>query len=99
MKICLLTDVIKILVCLNQVYFELEKSNLYFYKQKCTRSLAPADFSGMIFTRAHFQKIVQISSLCNFHYVSEGISFFTHVFLVVKDFSAADLVYVDFARP
>ena len=29
------------------------------------RSLAPADFSGAVFTCAHFQKIAQISSLCD----------------------------------
>ena len=38
-----------------------------------TGSLAPADFSGAVFTSAHFQKITQISSLCDFHYISEGI--------------------------
>ena len=37
------------------------------------RSLAPADFIGAVFTRAHFQKIAQISSLCNSYYISEGI--------------------------
>ena len=38
-----------------------------------TRSLAPADFSGAVFTCAHFQKVAQISSLCDFHYITEGI--------------------------
>ena len=38
-----------------------------------TGSLVPADFSGAGFTCAHFQKIAQISRLCNFHYTSEGI--------------------------
>ena len=38
-----------------------------------TGSLAPADFSGVVFTLAHFQKIAQIYSLCDFHYISEGI--------------------------
>ena len=38
-----------------------------------TRILAPADFSGAYFTRADFQKIAQISSLCDFHYISEEI--------------------------
>ena len=36
-----------------------------------TGSLAPTDFGGAVFTCAHFQKIAQISSLCNFHYISE----------------------------
>ena len=38
-----------------------------------TGSLAPVDFSGAVFTCAHFQKIDQQSSLCNFYYISEGI--------------------------
>ena len=38
-----------------------------------TRSLVPADFSGVVFTCAHFQKMAQISSFCGFHYMSEGI--------------------------
>ena len=38
-----------------------------------TGSLAPANFSGAVFTCAHFQKLAQISSLCDFHYISEGI--------------------------
>ena len=37
-----------------------------------TGSLVPAGFSGVVFTCAHF-KTAQISSLCNFHYISEGI--------------------------
>ena len=32
-----------------------------------------ADFSSVVFTCAYFQEIAQISSLCNFHYISEGI--------------------------
>ena len=40
---------------------------------KCNGSLASADFSGAVFTFAHFQQIAQISSLRNFHYISEGI--------------------------
>ena len=36
-----------------------------------TGSLAPADFSGVVFTLAHFQKIAQISSLYDFHYITE----------------------------
>ena len=42
-----------------------------------TGSLAPADFSGAVFTCAHLQEIqfvAQISSLCDFVYISEGIS-------------------------
>ena len=34
-----------------------------------TGSLAPANFSGAVFTCAHFQKLAQISSLCDFHYI------------------------------
>ena len=34
-----------------------------------TGSLAPADLSGEVFACAHFQKIVQISSLCYIHYI------------------------------
>ena len=33
-------------------------------------SLVPADYSGAVFNRAHFQKVAQISSSCNFHYIS-----------------------------
>ena len=36
-------------------------------------TLAPVDFSGVVFTCAHFQKVAQISSLCNFYYIREGI--------------------------
>ena len=32
-----------------------------------------ADFGGAVFTRVHFQKTARISSLCDFHYISEGI--------------------------
>ena len=32
-----------------------------------TGSLAPADFSGVVFNHAHFQKIAQISRLCDFY--------------------------------
>ena len=37
-------------------------------------SLAPVNSSVAVFTHAHFQRIAQISSLCNFHSISEGIS-------------------------
>ena len=40
---------------------------------KHTGSLALVDFSGAVFTCAHFQKIAKISSLCDFYYISEGI--------------------------
>ena len=48
-----------------------------------TRSLAPADFSGAVFTCAHFQKIC---SLCQFQ------------ILVKNDLSAVDLVHADFCQ-
>ena len=38
-----------------------------------TRSLAPVDFGGAVFTRSHFQQIAQISSLCDFYYINKGI--------------------------
>jgi hypothetical protein len=57
--------------------------------------LAPADFSGAVFNIAHFQKIAQISSLCDFHYISEGIPSLMF-FLVIYDLSAVDLVPADF---
>ena len=62
-----------------------------------TRSSAPADFSGAFFTHAHFQKIAQTSSLCDFHYISEENTF-THAFLVSNDLSAVDLVHADFCQ-
>ena len=62
-----------------------------------TGSLALADFSGAFFTHAHFQKIGQIASLCDFHYISEGIPF-THAFWVTNDLSAADLFPADFRQ-
>ena len=42
-------------------------------KKIYTGSLAPADFCDAVFTFVHFQKIAKISSLCDFHYISEGI--------------------------
>ena len=53
-----------------------------------TRSLAPSDFSGAVFTYVHLQKIAKISSLFKFHYISQGIPF-----LVINDLSHADLVH------
>ena len=50
--------------------FDKSKAEKYY-----TGSLAPTDFSGAVFTHAHFQKIAQISSLCDFHYISVGIPF------------------------
>ena len=63
-----------------------------------TSSLAPADFIGTVFTWVHFQKIICISSLWDFHYISKGI-FFRHVFLVNNYLCAADLALADFVRP
>ena len=68
-----------------------------FQASNYTGSLAPADFRGAVFTGAHFQEIAQMSSLCNFHYISEGISF-PHAFLVSNDLGAADLVHADFCH-
>ena len=63
---------------------------------KYTRFLAHADFSGAVFTEAHFLKMAQISTLCDFHYISEGIP--SHAFLVPNDLSAADLVYEEICQ-
>ena len=48
-----------------------------------TGSLAPADFSGAVFIHMHFQKVVQISSLCYFHDVREGIPSLVHFWLLL----------------
>ena len=45
--------------------------------QNYTESLAPTNFSGAVFTCAHFQKLAQISSICDFHHIS--------TFLVTND--------------
>ena len=46
-----------------------------FKSTHTSRSLAPLDFSGSVFTCADFQKINQISSLCDVYYiVSEEIT-------------------------
>ena len=45
-----------------------------FKSTHTSRSLAPLDFSGSVFTCADFQKIAQISSLCDVHYISEEIT-------------------------
>ena len=50
---------------------------------KYTESLAPADFSGAVFTFAHFQKLAQISSLCDIHYISEEIPSLVRFWLVM----------------
>ena len=51
--------------------------------EQYTRSLASVDFSGAVFTCAHFQKIAQISILCDFHYISEGIPSPMHFCLLI----------------
>ena len=45
-----------------------------FKSTHTTGSLDPLDFSGSVFTCADFQKIAQISSLCDVHYISEEIT-------------------------
>ena len=45
-----------------------------------------------VFTCAHFQKRLQICSLCDFHYM------ITHAFLVTNDLNAADFVHADFCQ-
>ena len=52
-------------------------------KPNYTGSLAPADFSGAVFTCVHFQKIAQISSLYDFHYISERIPSPMHFWLLM----------------
>ena len=47
-------------------------------------SLSLANFSGAVFSRAHFQRIAQISSLCDFHYKSEGIPSLMHFGLLLN---------------
>ena len=65
-----------------------------FHLQNYTWAMAPPDFSGAVFTFARFQTIAQKSSLCDFHYIKGK---FLHLaFFVTNDFSAADLVHVDF---
>ena len=56
------------------------------------RSSAPANFSGAVFTHAHFQEIAQISSLCDFHYIS--FPSLMRFWLVMTN--AADLAHADF---
>jgi hypothetical protein len=58
-----------------------------------TGSLAPADFSGVVFAHAHFQNIALIYSLCDFPYTSEGIPSLLLFWLLM---SAVDLVRADF---
>ena len=49
-----------------------------------SRSLASANFSGALFTTAYFQKnSAQISSLCNFHIINEGISSLMRLWLLM----------------
>ena len=53
-------------VCVVFPFITAESSKLcyYYLKNRYIRSLAPADFSGAVFTHAHFQKVAQISSIC-----------------------------------
>ena len=53
---------------------------------KYTPSLAPADFSGAVFTCAFFQKMLFI------------LYKLRNEFLVTNDLSAADLVHADFCQ-
>ena len=48
-----------------------------------TRSLLPADFSEAVFTCAHFQKVTQIASLGNFHYITERIPSLMYFWLLM----------------
>ena len=50
---------------------------------KYTRSLAHVDFSGGVFTFAHFQKIAHMLSLCDFVYISEGFPSLMHFFMKI----------------
>ena len=59
-----------------------------------TSSLAPA-----VLTCSHFQKVFQISSFCNFHYITEGILSLMRFWLLCIDFSAPNLVHGIFTRP
>ena len=63
-----------------------------------TRSLAPVDFTGAVFTYAHFQKIIHMYSLLNFHYVSEEIPSLMHFRLLMTYLSDADLVHAGFCQ-
>ena len=45
--------------------------------------MAHADFSGAVFTCAHFQKIAQICSLCDFHYINEEIPSLMRFWLLI----------------
>ena len=62
-----------------------------------TRSLASVDFSAAVFTYAHFQRVAQISSICDFHNINEGIPSFLR-FSVTNDIVAADMVHEDFCQ-
>ena len=64
---------------------------MFFNKTTYTGSLASVNFSGAVFTHAHFPKTAQISSLCNFHYISEGIPSFMCFWLLMAINSAADV--------
>ena len=60
-------------------------------------SFAPADFSAVVLTCVHFQKIAQTYSLCNFWYISEGIPSLM-CFWLVNDLGVPDLVHADFCQ-
>ena len=69
-----------------------------FQASNYTGSLAPADFRGAVFTGVHFQEIAQMSSLCDFHYISEGIPSFMRFWLLIT--AALRIWFVQtFARP
>ena len=61
-------------------------------------SLAPADFIGVVFTCENFQKLAQIFSLCDFHWISEGIPSLMRFWLNNNDLSAVDLAHADFCQ-
>ena len=54
-------------------------------------------FSGAVFT-AHFQKIAQIAILCDFHYISKGISSLMHFWLQTTSVLRIWFLLI-FARP
>ena len=46
-------------------------------------SLAPVDLNGLLFTCVHFQNIAQTFRVFDFHYISEGIPFLMHSWLLM----------------
>ena len=77
----------KLQICSYEIVFLNKKVYIlvYFFELLTlyTGPLVPADFSDAVFTCAHFQKIAQISSLCNFHSISEGIPPLMHFWLLM----------------